>query len=253
MDILSHKEAAAQGLKFYFTGVKCKRGHISQRRVANCQCVDCQREDNSNPKYRESGKRRYQENREAIIRRQTEYSKLHKEQISQYQQEYRELNTKQRLQYHKDKYQLDREERLEYRRRQYEGNPEKYKGLSRKYYELNKEEHLKRSRDYYATNRERLLEGKKQYYKEHYGEVLVRNGARKRRQKDATPHWADKSAIVEVYQQCYDKRQETGENWVVDHHIPLKGKKVCGLHIAENLRIIPWEDNAKKGNKFHVI
>jgi hypothetical protein len=252
MDTISHKEAVKQGLKFYFTNTPCKRGHISQRRVGSCQCVECQREDNSSLEYKAKQQQRYQENRDELIQKQTDYNNQHKEQVLQYQREYREHNTEKRLQYHKDKYVENREARLKYRKERYEENPEKYKESGRQYYIKNSDKLKQYRQAYYAANRERLLEQKKQYYVDNYEEVLVRNGARRRRQAQATPCWVDKIAVVEVYRQCYNKCKETGERWVVDHHIPLRGKKVCGLHIAENLRIIPWEDNAKKGNKFQI-
>jgi hypothetical protein len=42
MDIISRKDALAQGLKHYFTGKPCKRGHFSHRFVSTRQCADCQ-------------------------------------------------------------------------------------------------------------------------------------------------------------------------------------------------------------------
>ena len=42
----------------------------------------------------------------------------------------------------------------------------------------------------------------------------------------------------------------TGIRWDVDHIVPLNGKIVCGLHIPENLRVIPKTDNIRKGNRF---
>lgn len=42
MDLVSFKDAKATGLKFYFTGKPCMRGHLSVRRVKGCGCVQCQ-------------------------------------------------------------------------------------------------------------------------------------------------------------------------------------------------------------------
>lgn len=44
MKIVSRKDALAQGLKFYFTGVPCANGHLCEREVADWKCLDCRRE-----------------------------------------------------------------------------------------------------------------------------------------------------------------------------------------------------------------
>ncbi len=44
MEKISYLDAKAQGLKTYFTGVPCKRGHVCERFVANCSCRECQYE-----------------------------------------------------------------------------------------------------------------------------------------------------------------------------------------------------------------
>jgi hypothetical protein len=44
-------------------------------------------------------------------------------------------------------------------------------------------------------------------------------------------------------------RDATGEDWEFDHIIPIKAKKVCGLHWDGNLQVIPATLNRAKGNK----
>lgn len=39
-------------------------------------------------------------------------------------------------------------------------------------------------------------------------------------------------------------------SWHVDHIIPLKGKVVSGLHVWNNLQVIPAEINQRKTNKY---
>ena len=43
-DPISRKEARKAGLKRYFTGRLCKRGHIAQRQISNGCCVICQQQ-----------------------------------------------------------------------------------------------------------------------------------------------------------------------------------------------------------------
>ena len=57
--------------------------------------------------------------------------------------------------------------------------------------------------------------------------------------KQATPTWADLDLINDVY-----------FGYRVDHIIPSRGKVVCGLHVWDNLQIIPAQENLNKGNSF---
>lgn len=44
MKTVSRDEARRAGLVRYFTGKRCKRGHLAERVVSSCGCVECQRE-----------------------------------------------------------------------------------------------------------------------------------------------------------------------------------------------------------------
>ena len=46
------------------------------------------------------------------------------------------------------------------------------------------------------------------------------------------------------------RKQATGIDWHTDHIIPKKGKTVCGLHVWNNLQVIPASVNIRKGNKW---
>lgn len=60
----------------------------------------------------------------------------------------------------------------------------------------------------------------------------------------ALPAWADLKAIEAKYAEA----ERLG--MVVDHVLPLKGKQVCGLHVAGNLRLLTKLENQQKGNRY---
>lgn len=70
-----------------------------------------------------------------------------------------------------------------------------------------------------------------------------------------TAAWADLEEIDRVYAEAERLTQETGVEHEVDHVIALKavdenGQHVaCGLHVPENLWVIPKSANRSKSNK----
>ena len=58
-----------------------------------------------------------------------------------------------------------------------------------------------------------------------------------------------KLEIENYYWLAQDLRATSGENYHVDHIIPLRGKNVCGLHVPWNLQVLPSDINLSKSNK----
>ena len=56
--------------------------------------------------------------------------------------------------------------------------------------------------------------------------------------------------IEEIYELADHRTRLTGKTWCVDHVLPLVGRKVSGLHVPHNLRVILHTENATKSNKY---
>jgi hypothetical protein len=83
----------------------------------------------------------------------------------------------------------------------------------------------------------------------HHAQVLADSAARRAGVRRATPLWVDRRALVEVYAACARRTAATGIPHEVDHVVPLKGARVCGLHVPWNLRIITAAENRAKSNR----
>jgi hypothetical protein len=55
--------------------------------------------------------------------------------------------------------------------------------------------------------------------------------------------------MEEAYLLAKTREKVTNFKWHIDHIIPLNGKMVCGLHVWNNLQVIPAVLNLSMGNK----
>lgn len=107
---------------------------------------------------------------------------------------------------------------------------------------------------YRKENSERISAYNRQYRFEHYDWFLAYyrnwNAKKKAVLANATPAWADGDAIKSFYDLAHFMSQSTGTEYEVDHIIPLISKRVCGLHVEANLRVITGTENRVKGNRW---
>lgn len=107
-----------------------------------------------------------------------------------------------------------------------------------------------------ATREMRQAERDREFEADYRGQDLASCRAQSAKARAArllrTPPWADLDAIKAVYRKAWELSRETGTPHHVDHEIPLQGRKVSGLHVHGNLRVIPAFDNLSKGNRFEV-
>lgn len=253
MKLISRKEAKEKGLKRYFTGEPCKRGHMVERVVSNGRCAKCDREckrqwyEENKERESERAKQRYEENKKYILERQRKYREENKDSISEYNRKYREGN----------------KEAISYRNRQrYNNNPEYF----RQYIEDNKELISDRKRRYYKKNREAIAERMSRWREKNKESQAERH----RRYAANNPHRANARSskyrasklqrtlpghdedILAIYAEAA-MRRANGEDVHVDHVIPLQGESISGLHVPWNLEIIPASENCSKSNRFAPI
>ncbi len=70
-----------------------------------------------------------------------------------------------------------------------------------------------------------------------------------------TPKWLtedDHWVIEQAYELASMRAVLFGFSWHVDHIIPLQGTNVSGLHVPNNIQVIPGVINLRKTNKYEV-
>jgi 5-methylcytosine-specific restriction endonuclease McrA len=128
----------------------------------------------------------------------------------------------------------------------------------------NREDVKDKKHEWYEANREQVIAAasvrplhvRREYQKAWKDKNIVwvraDTKARRRKHRQATPPWLtrrQKAEIRQLYQIAITMSKTTGEQYVVDHIVPLRSDTVCGLHVPWNLRVITQEENLKKSNK----
>lgn len=104
MNGISRKEALAKGLKTYFTGNPCSKGHVAERYVNGWGCLECHKKyyQNNRERRKEYDKEYYQNNREYRLEYHKEYYRNNTESISGYHKEYCQNNPEYFKEHHKE-------------------------------------------------------------------------------------------------------------------------------------------------------
>lgn len=129
---------------------------------------------------------------------------------------------------------------------------------SRKWVQDNREHHRARCKFYYDNHEQETIETKRRYYLKNKKSIALKNKIWRKENPEAnlrlqreyytaltqrTPPWADLDRIWQFYRDC-------PVGYAVDHIIPLRGKRVSGFHVFENLQYLTVNENRFKNNKF---
>lgn len=144
-----------------------------------------------------------------------------------------------------------REQRLQDTREWRKNNPEHVAAYDAKYKEENREARNRASKEWRLQNKEKVSLNAKTWRAAN--REKSRNYPVKRRamKKQAIPLWHDKADVESIYRTAR-AMSAGGDEWQVDHIVPLTHSLVCGLHCSSNLRITTKFKNQSKSNTFQV-
>ncbi len=144
------------------------------------------------------------------------------------------------------------------------------KGRSNEWKSNNKDYMSNYNKDYYwkdpdrhrervnlcRKNNPNLAKKKDQIQREkHYIKRIANVSKRRAAKIKRTPLWLTKENLLEI-ESLYKKStlftKYCGEQYHVDHTIPLQGKLVSGLHVPSNLRVVRSGINLSKGNTYEI-
>ena len=118
-----------------------------------------------------------------------------------------------------------------------------------------KEEHLANGARWRKDRRAIYKKGQMAWRKANPIKMASYSAYHRARRKNAIPSWVSELDTF-VFEEAYSLRKlrldATGILWEVDHIIPITGRKVCGLHVWNNLQVIPAAANRSKHNKYEV-
>lgn len=221
MKLITREAAKSAGLKRYYTGVPCRRGHIAERAVSNGTCWQCRPINKAatkkNPALDRERSRKWKRNNPNKVRA-----------------------------WYVTNLELTRARSAAWRK----ANPEQFTICRNLWTRRNPGRIADHKIRYYQANKKKVKAAARLWLKANPDKRRAIDARRRAAELRAIPVWAKVKDINHVYTEAARISAETGIVHHVDHVVPLRSKWVCGLHCLENLEIIPSNENQAKGNRF---
>ena len=111
------------------------------------------------------------------------------------------------------------------------------------------ERYAKYAENQRKRNPDKVAKARAEWAKRNRASGNAKKAAREASKKNATPKWANTFFIKEIYHLAQLRTKYLGIKHSVDHIVPMTSKIVCGLHVEDNLRVIPHVQNISKLNR----
>ena len=136
-------------------------------------------------------------------------------------------------------------------------NQERVKEISAEWNFRNKDKEAARARQWRKANPDKYKlavskwrKDNAAYYRGYMTQIAMKRRVAKIQRE---PIWNDAERTKAYYDVCAFFNEVNGyTKYHVDHIIPLRGKRVSGLHVHNNLQVILASENKAKGNRFKV-
>lgn len=129
-------------------------------------------------------------------------------------------------------------------------NKQRIKGYNAKYAREHPESVNARSRKWRKDNSVLYAKITKTWRDNNRHVVRQNHKKWKARRRGGRAAWANSFFMNEIYDLCSRRNRVTNIRWHVDHIVPLKSNIVCGLHVENNLRVVPASVNTSKQNRY---
>jgi hypothetical protein len=211
-EIITRDDAKARGLKRYYTGDPCPRGHVAERWASDRHCVEC------------------------VALRDPE-------RVRATSKAWAAANAERKRATDKAWAAANRERLRAASNRWRAANPALVRASVKAWEDANHGWLRVAKKTWRTANPERVRATTRAWIAANPDRVRAHKAKRRLVIDRQTPAWADLEAIVAVYRDC-----PAGMH--VDHWAPIKGRTVSGLHCEANLQYLTDAENMTKGNRF---